>query len=212
MKCNLLGNEVEVIIIRKKNKNAYFRIKEDLKLYITCPLFVKEKEIIKMIEENKQSLEKMYIKQKERLNPTNYFKYLGENYLINIDINIENVLINYEEKIIYIKDEEMINDFIKEECQKVFNEEIAKCRQCFRKLPDFNLKIRKMKTRWGVCNRRNSTITLNSILLEKDIDLIDYVIIHEMCHFFEGNHGKRFWDLVSQAYPKYKEARKKLKE
>jgi len=41
--------------------------------------------------------------------------------------------------------------------------------------------------------------------------LIDYVIIHELCHFFEGNHSKAFWDLVKLAYPNYKEARKKLR-
>ena len=212
MKCDLLGNDVEIIIIRKKNKNAYFRIKEDLKLYITCPIFVKEKEILKMVESNKASLEKMYAKQKEKINPSNYFKYLGENYLLIFDENKESVILNNEEKTIYSKDEKMLEKFIKDECFNVFTEECDKCRQCFRKLPEFTLKVRKMKTRWGVCNRKNNTITLNSLLLEKDIDLIDYVIIHEMCHFFEGNHGKKFWDLVSQAYPKYKDARKKLKE
>ena len=212
MKCELLGNEVEVVVVRKKNKNAYFRIKEDLKLYITCPIFVKEKEILKMIETNKPSLEKMYLKQKETTNPTDYFKYLGEKYLLVFEENKEGVIINKEEKTIYAKDEAMLEKFVKEECFNIFNEEIASCRQCFRKLPEFTLKVRKMKTRWGVCNRRANTITLNSLLLEKDVDLIDYVIIHEMCHFFEGNHGKKFWDLVSQAYPKYKEARKKLKE
>ena len=68
-----------------------------------------------------------------------------------------------------------------------------------------------MRTRWGVCNRRTNTITLNTELLEKDITLIDYVIIHELCHFFEPNHSKNFWYLVSLACPDYKERRKKLK-
>ena len=48
-------------------------------------------------------------------------------------------------------------------------------------------------------------------LLKKDIDLLDYVIIHELCHFFEANHSKNFWHLVGLAYPNYKEARKRLK-
>ena len=67
-----------------------------------------------------------------------------------------------------------------------------------------------MRTRWGVCNTRTNTITLNSELLKKEIELIDYVIIHEMCHFFEQNHSKQFWNLVSMACPDYKEKRKKL--
>ena len=48
--------------------------------------------------------------------------------------------------------------------------------------------------------------------IKKDIDLIDYVIIHELCHFYEANHSKKFWDLVSIYYPDYKNARKRLKE
>lgn len=54
-------------------------------------------------------------------------------------------------------------------------------------------------------------MTLNTELLKKDIKLLDYVIIHELCHFFEGNHGANFWHLVSLAYPNYKEARKELR-
>ena len=82
---------------------------------------------------------------------------------------------------------------------------------CFSTLPDFTLKLRKMRTRWGVCNTRNNTITLNTELLKKELSLIDYVIIHEMTHFFEPNHGKHFWELVGMAIPDYKEKRKKLR-
>ena len=53
-----------------------------------------------------------------------------------------------------------------------------------------------MKTRWGVCNRSNNTITLNSELLKKEITLLDYVIVHEMCHFKHPNHSKDFWNEV----------------
>ena len=69
-----------------------------------------------------------------------------------------------------------------------------------------------MKTRWGVNNLSNKTITLNSELLKKEIDLLDYVIIHELCHFYEANHSSRFWEHVSKYYPKYKEARRRLRE
>ena len=49
-------------------------------------------------------------------------------------------------------------------------------------------------------------------LLKKDISLIDYVIVHEMSHFYHPNHSKSFWALVSIHYPYYKTARKMLKE
>ena len=68
-----------------------------------------------------------------------------------------------------------------------------------------------MLTRWGVCNPSKKAVTLNTELLKKDINLLDYVIIHELCHFFEPNHSKKFWYLVGLAYPDYKNARKALK-
>ena len=53
-----------------------------------------------------------------------------------------------------------------------------------------------MTSRWGVNNVTKKIITLNTELLKKSIDLIDYVIIHELCHFYEGNHSNRFWYQV----------------
>ena len=212
MKCLLNGEEVEVILIRKKNKNMYFRVKEDLKLYITCPIFVKEKELEHIIEENRSSLEKMYIKQRDKVLPPNTQMYLGELYNVVYDETKEDMIIDNLNKVFYVKDEDALDDYLMQECDRVFKEEVDKCKMCFRKLPEFTLKKRTMRSRWGVCNRRALTITLNTELITKNIDLIDYVVIHEMCHFFEGNHGKAFWNLVSQAYPRYKEARKKLKE
>ena len=123
---------------------------------------------------------------------------------------INNVYI--EDEYIYFSNENKLDKFYHSECLKVFKEEIEKCSSSFTGLPKFSFKIRKMKTRWGVCNRKDNIITLNTELLKKDIKLIDYVIIHELCHFYEGNHGKNFWSLVENYYPDYKEARKKLKE
>ena len=60
MYININGNDVEVIITKKlSNKNTYLRVKEDLKIYVTTNYFTKEKEIEKIIENNKLSIEKM---------------------------------------------------------------------------------------------------------------------------------------------------------
>ena len=69
-----------------------------------------------------------------------------------------------------------------------------------------------MKTRWGVNNVTKRIITLNSELLKKEPHLLDYVIIHELCHFYEANHSSRFWAHVSEYYPDYKKARKELRQ
>ena len=173
MKCELNNEEIEIVVIKKKNKNIYFRFKDDLKLYITCPIYMKEKDILKLVNENKASLEKMYLKQRNRVLPPNIQMYLGEQYKIIYDETKDDMVIDNVNKIFYVKDEDELQDYLMQECDRVFKEEVDKCKQCFRKLPDFTLKKRTMRTRWGVCNRRNYTITLNTELIKKDIDLID---------------------------------------
>ena len=74
------------------------------------------------------------------------------------------------------------------------------------------LKIRTMKTRWGVYNRKNHTITLNSKLIEFDIEKIDYVIVHELSHIIHFDHSKEFWNLVSKYCPNYKAIRKEMRD
>ena len=69
-----------------------------------------------------------------------------------------------------------------------------------------------MKTRWGVCNRSNNTITLNSNLIRYDESIIDYVIFHELSHFVHPNHSKNFWGLVEKYVSDYKVCRNILKK
>ncbi len=69
--------------------------------------------------------------------------------------------------------------------------------------------IRNQKSRWGSCSRRGNLSFNYKIALLPD-SLLDYVIVHEICHLAQMNHSKKFWDLVSVAIPNYKEARKQM--
>ena len=189
------GKEIEVVIVRKNNKNIYFRVKDDLKIYVTCPIYLGKDNILKMIGENEESILKMYDKAYERAHDNELFLYLGKKYFIEIKEGSDGVKFDGD----------------KAEVERIFRSEVEIAKKCFSNLPEFTLKFRSMITRWGVCNPGKKTVTLNTELLKKDIDLLDYVIIHELCHFFEANHSKNFWHLVGLAYPNYKEARKRLK-
>lgn len=210
MQVMLNNNLIDVIIERKQNKNLYIRFKEDLKMYITCNKYISDNEIIKIINKNNKSLLRMYnhkLKQKEN---ANYNYFLGDKYVIIFDETIKKPIL--ESDMLTVKDEKMLNKFYQMACEKIFKERLDKCALMFDNLPIYNLKIRKMTTRWGVCNRGNNNITLNSELIKKDVTLIDYVCVHELCHFLEANHSARFWNEVGKRYPYYKNARKMLRE
>ena len=70
--------------------------------------------------------------------------------------------------------------------------------------------VRKMKRRWGTC-RTNGAIWFNRELMKKDPALIDYVIIHELCHLVHHNHGREYYELLESIIPDYKQLRNKLR-
>lgn len=209
MKFKLNDYIIEYEIIRKDNKNLYFRIDENCKLIITAPKFITDLEVKNLITKNSSAILKMYEEALIRSERDKLFWYLGKGYKVVFDNRVTDI--EFSDDTITCNNEEELNKFYLSECERVFNEEVEVCKKCFSELPEFTLKLRKMRTRWGVCNTKKYTITLNTELLKKEISLIDYVIIHEMTHFFEPNHGKNFWKLVGMAIPDYKEKRKKLK-
>ncbi len=209
MKYVLDDKVLDVLIVRKPNKNIYMSLKDSHTILVTANRFVSEKQIKEILKKNEKYLYKMLDKKISEEEKNNYFWYLGKKYIPIYDKNYHDVL--FSNDCIYAANEKMLNNFYKRECLRVFTSEIKRIVPYFDNIPQFALKIRTMKTRWGVNNRGNNTITLNSELLKKDLDLIDYVIIHELCHFYEANHSSRFWDWVAKYYPKYKEARKRLR-
>lgn len=74
-----------------------------------------------------------------------------------------------------------------------------------------DFKLTNARAKWGSCSAQNE-IRLNWRLIMMDIRLIDYVIIHELCHTKQHNHSKTFWHLVSGYMPEYKEIKKALKD
>ena len=68
------------------------------------------------------------------------------------------------------------------------------------------------KRRWGVCEHRTLTVTFHWQLVTQPPDLVDYVVVHELAHLHEPNHGKEFWRRVADVLPDFKDRRKRLRE
>lgn len=72
--------------------------------------------------------------------------------------------------------------------------------------------LQRMKTRWGSCNPEAGHIRLNTELVKKPKDLLEYVIVHEMAHLLEPTHSDRFVAILDEHYPSWREARAELNE
>lgn len=201
---------VKVIIIKKKIKNLYFRFDEDLNLVITCSHHLFDYQIKDIIKQNEMAISKLFNQVSKKNNYDQQCYLLGKRYTLVFDEKVQKVTL--DEDLIITKDHKMFDQYYQRLAFQVFNQRIESLSPKFANLPEYSLKTRKMKTRWGVCNRRSKSVTLNLELLKKNEELIDYVIIHELCHFYEANHSHRFWQEVAVRCPEYKLMRKKLKE
>ena len=72
--------------------------------------------------------------------------------------------------------------------------------------------LQRMKTKWGGCNYRMRNIRLNTELVKKPKDLLEYVVVHEMLHLVEPTHSERFLAMLTRHYPAWQEARIELNE
>lgn len=210
MKITIKDQTFNVFITRKNNKNMYLRVKKD-GIYITCNYFVTNSMIKSFIEKNEDDIIRMNetVQRKEKKNEE--FYYLGNNY----DVVVLNTVskIEFVGNQVFVKNKTYLNAFLKNECERIFNERVKICYNLFEEdIPYPKVMIGKMKRKWGYCNKRQELIKLNSELIKYRIDEIDYVIIHELCHFLEFNHSKNFWNYVKKYKPNYKENTKVLKE
>ncbi|MBU1017690.1 M48 family metallopeptidase [Patescibacteria group bacterium] len=103
-----------------------------------------------------------------------------------------------------------IKKFYREKAEEVIHDRL----QFFNEHYGFHynrVTLRDQKSRWGSCSRLKN-LNFNWRLIMAPIEIIDYVVAHELCHLKEMNHSSRYWALVTQAIPDHKERRKWLRE
>lgn len=187
--------EEKIITVELKNrkniKHCYLRILKENLIEIKANRYFTLYDAKKLIEKKsewiKSSIKKL---SKNRLNEDE-FSYLGEVKKLE-DFNIKNLDI-----------------FYKKEIQKILPskvEELSKKMQLF----PTSISFRKNKRTWGSCNYKNG-LNFNILLMKFPIEVMEYVIIHELAHIKHKNHSKDFWNLVEVYCPNYREIEKRFK-
>ncbi len=201
----------EVNIIKKNNTNTYIRVKDDLSITVSTSYFTSEKQIMKMLEENILDIEKMVVKKKKQIEKESQFYLFGKKYDIIIVHTLKDIEIAGDK--LYVSSMEHLEKWLKKEIIKLYQKRLDLIYPKFKENIVYpKLKIRDMKTRWGVCNRKDNSITLNKRLINYSIEKLDYVIIHELAHFVYFDHSAYFWNVVNKYCPDYKKIRKELKD
>ena len=113
----------------------------------------------------------------------------------------EDNIISINGNIITSPNEKKIEDYLRNIAKNIYQERLMYYYKLFdENIPKPTLKIRKMTSRWGVCNTKTHQITLNLELIHYDIECLNYVIVHELSHLLEGNHSRFFWNIVEKYY------------
>ena len=213
---------MEYTVTKKKIKNFIIRIYPDLKIAVSVPLYASNKDIENFIQSKKEwieiTLEKIKIANESQYNlKENNIVILGkirEKRVIKSDL--ERIRLTDTSLYIYSKDidkaeiERKLLEWKVEKLKSILDEYLDK----YTKLLDKNISyyyIKKLSSAWGIYHRKENYISFNFDLIEKDIECIEYVVLHELCHIFYMNHQKDFWTLLEKYMPDYKIRRKKLK-
>ena len=216
------SDKVEYTVTKKKIKNFIIRIYPDLKITVSVPLYASNKDIENFIQSKKEwieiTLEKIKIANESQYNlKKNNIVILGkirEKKIIKSDL--ERIRLTDTSLYIYSKDidkaeiERKLLEWKVEKLKSILDEYLDK----YTKLLDKNISyyyIKKLSSAWGIYHRKENYISFNFDLIEKDIECIEYVVLHELCHIFYMNHQKEFWTLVEKYMIDYKVRRKKLK-
>jgi predicted metal-dependent hydrolase len=147
------------------------------------------------------------------------YRYLGRQYRLKVlagqfeDVRLERSLIyvTVPERDNAKQVQHVLEQWYRDNAKRIFYERLEVCYPRIERLSiaSPSLAIRSMKTRWGSCSP-SGLITLNPRLVQTPVDCIDYVLLHELCHLKEHNHSKKYYQLLDQTLPDWRERRQKL--
>jgi Predicted metal-dependent hydrolase len=201
------------LYIKRKNKRLYLRIKEG-KLVISTPPYVNIYDIEDFIRQHQEYIIKHIheYKPKASLVDGGYVYIFGNPYQIVLcDTQKKKCLIDESSLYVYHQNiKETVENHMRTMLLAYITEYIKNRQKVITRVPEIT--IRKMTSRWGSCFTTKNKVSFNLALIHLDTDLIDYVILHELCHFIEANHSPLFYQEIQKHMPDYKQRIQRLKE
>lgn len=216
-----LGETIHFDITYKNRTSFNILIDGYGNIEIQAPKKTPDEKVIQLLEANWKPIMEKVKEMKLRLqgqqqkvyenNET--FLYLGNSYPIEIaqnhNIKKDNVVFDGDTLRISInklddkKIKQSLQRFYYQQCKSLVEKSISKYQTHFKTKPR-SIRISDSKTTWGTCDS-NLRLTFNWKLAMAPQEVIDYVVVHEMCHMVHLNHDRSFWRLIGSIMPDYKE-------
>ena len=208
-------------IERSNRKTLSLTVLKDGNIIIKAPISMKDDVIEKFVFDKQDWIRSKLMTIKETKNKfddvMHYQKFLlyGNKYTLLLD-DVKKIETNANFQIIFPKKTEQdkvlkgMKSWYKKVAKKVLADRLAYVESRL-KLKSKAMRITDSKGKWGSCNSFG-TIVFNWRVVMLPPDLIDYVIVHELCHLVEMNHSKKFWTIVERFLPKSPVLKKNIKE
>lgn len=215
------GETIRFEVTHKNRTSIGLRMDQYGVVEVLAPKGTSEEQVHKVLEANwaliQEKLREMQTRMHGTLKKTyeygETFLYLGKAYPISIthDQTIQKDHVVFDGKTLHIQVKQQEDAIIRQalkryyyqQCKAIVEKSI-KSNQYHFKMKPRSVKIVDSNKNWGTCNG-NLELTFNWKLAMAPQEVIDYVVVHEMCHMVHLNHDRSFWRLVGKIMPDYKE-------
>ncbi len=222
------GNFYEYTVVRSKRKTFAISVGPDKGIVVKIPLYFPAADVEKLVMEKAAWIAEKYgqMKEQQKDRPVHFFEsgevfyYRGTGLVLNLIINRDRkrimvkkqagtllVVVPVAEKIAI---KAAIEKWYRECAREVITDKVTYFQQFIGK-PIGEIRIKEQKSRWGSCSSQGNLNFNWKIVMAPD-EIIDYLVVHELCHRLHMNHSKEFWDSVGKIIPDYKKREQWLKE
>ena len=214
---------VVTIKYRKNMKNIYLKVEKNADVVVSAPPRTPNYLIKKLIRDNIDEIKlrrnnilmngytvKQYVTGEKHI-------IFGKEFVLEVKLGNKNVVRLSDDKIILvIKDKDQDREqIVTSYLRKVLYNKALEFSNKYEKIMGVHaeqLRIKKMKTRWGTCNIEAKRIWINYELVKYPIECLEHIVVHELTHLLETNHTPRFYALLGKYYPNFRENDKLIKE
>lgn len=202
---------VNIILVRKRIKHSYLRVKDDGSVLMTVSHRLNQNQIQTILATHlpklKPKISQLQLNHAKKLEPITQVQFLGG------FIPLESIYSSSDgvDPLDFVQHK--INLWYKKQAKKIFAERFE---QGLKNIHTWGVEvpklcIRDMKTRWGSYSRSTHRVCLSLWLIKMPLELIDYVIAHELTHIIHFNHSQDFYSLLATLCPQWKQRRAALR-